>query len=444
MLKLGEISELPFALNCSIHALQSCIEHAMKIQECENLMIKVKALIQAFNTQKGRQALSSAQKKLHAENASDSTERQPPTKFLITPGDTRWDSEFDSMYRLMEMLPIIDVALSTIAKGTKLVQLTLTDEDRSNLFSILGVLQHFRTLSQHLQDRSTCVSSVAAAFDSLRTRLMASVPSEAAFMRLFKQELLRQVNDRLTESYFAPCSIGSIAAVFREKYKALTHLSSVERSQTWEWIITALHDIDSERHVCNTVIPMSDNVMHGINSKSSSKRSRTTSQPSKDIDDFVDDILLHEESGSSKQQASCERSIEEEVAAYMKHISLPEDVKLPSLIWWSRFGSTYPRLLRLALRVLAVQPTSAESERSFSSSGLISTKRRASLHSRTLEYLSFHRYNEPVIKSNREARLAKRSKKGKTILPSNQSQATQFSGLPSGADSDWSTDDEES
>lgn len=181
-------------------------------------------------------------------NNSDNfpTGQRKPIRFLISPGDTRWDSEFDAMFRVLEMLPVIDVALSFVAKGDKLLNLTLSDEERLNLKALVSVLQNFRTLSQHLQDRSTCISSASAAFDSLRSRLSLSDEQEKPFIQEFKQELLNQINSRFTDSYFAPCSIGSIAAIFRGKYKVLSHLSSTEKIQTLKWITRALHTIDAE------------------------------------------------------------------------------------------------------------------------------------------------------------------------------------------------------
>lgn len=167
-------------------------------------------------------------------------------------------------------------------------------------------------------------------------------------------------------------------------------------------------------------------------------------QPARNIDDFIDEVDKCETTRLDPHaNITFARSIEEEVQAYMSHKLSSDEIKMPALLWWSKFGALYPRMLRLALRVLAVQPTSAESERSFSSSGLISSKRRASLHSRTLHYLFFSSLQRG-IKTNREIRLAKRSRKAKTITSESLNLSSHPAGMPNGGDSDWSTDDENS
>ena len=49
------------------------------------------------------------------------------------------------------------------------------------------------------------------------------------------------------------------------------------------------------------------------------------------------------------------------------------------LLWWTVNGKKYPRLSKLAKRLLCVPASSTASERSFSTSGHIAEQRRASL-----------------------------------------------------------------
>src|SRR5215207_2546807 len=80
--------------------------------------------------------------------------------------------------------------------------------------------------------------------------------------------------------------------------------------------------------------------------------------------------------------ASVKQAMELEVEAYTREKRA--NLKVDALQWWFERRSTYPRLYKAAMDYLAIQGSSTASERDFSASGRIHTKKRASMKPETL------------------------------------------------------------
>ena len=83
-----------------------------------------------------------------------------------------------------------------------------------------------------------------------------------------------------------------------------------------------------------------------------------------------------------------------------------EKLRMSSTEWWIKHGGMFPRMRQLALTVLAVQPSTADCEQAFSGAGLVSTRRRAMLHSTTLSRLSFLRINKIKVMQEKAEEMA--------------------------------------
>ncbi len=65
-------------------------------------------------------------------------------------------------------------------------------------------------------------------------------------VEFFKTTMVYEIRNWLRESYFHPTSLGSLASLFREKYKKLRYLSDEQRELTWSRIANLAALIDEE------------------------------------------------------------------------------------------------------------------------------------------------------------------------------------------------------
>ena len=73
-----------------------------------------------------------------------------------------------------------------------------------------------------------------------------------------------------------------------------------------------------------------------------------------------------------------------------KHVAYP-------LEWWKKYEQQFPQLAAVARQVLSVQPTSAPSERVFSASGTVFSKKRMNLTPDNADKLIFMHLNDAVF-----------------------------------------------
>lgn len=70
----------------------------------------------------------------------------------------------------------------------------------------------------------------------------------------------------------------------------------------------------------------------------------------------------------------------------------PTDEDFDLLAWWKNNQDTFPRLSKLAKRILCISATSAASERNFSDAGRTVEKRRTRLNPKTIDDISYYFY----------------------------------------------------
>ena len=94
---------------------------------------------------------------------------------------------------------------------------------------------------------------------------------------------------------------------------------------------------------------------------------------------------------SSTEAVTLEEKIKREIDAYKK---LPRaDVELDPLKWWHVHAATYPVLAMLAKKYLCIPASSSASERVFSISGNIVSKKRSCLKPHKVNMLVFLAHN---------------------------------------------------
>ena len=378
MLKLGAILGISNHLNCSIHAIQSCVDKAVSgVPSFASVVTRCKAIIHDLTTTRGAVALNQAQDFYKS-----------PQRRLSSPGETRWDSEFDALRRLQEEMQAVQMALL----HRKRQDLLLSEQEMGTMENLLRLLEPMKKLTMALQNRDTCISSVHSVImkirsddygDDTKSEVFLDFSVESNPESCFKAIIISEMRERLNDSFSAPTSVGCISSVFREKYKRLRYLGLQQQEKTWTWIRDASSKINLE-----VVLP--DPVQACVEKSSHRKLTNFT----------ADSLMDDDEEASDTSVGQLGQSAEDEIKAYREWRSMPDDRELSAIEWWCKFGYRFPRLLILAKRFLAVQATSAESERSFSLCGQISTKLRANLSGVNLENLAFFKANDQQLQND--------------------------------------------
>jgi hypothetical protein len=349
----------------------------MKIEVFNALKVKIKSIIAELRTPRGAAILAQKQE------ANDETIRK-----LLLPGETRWDSEYDSFLRVQGHMSSVEAALRFRGKLT----LKLSVQEETLLTVLMNLLRPLKELTMLLQRRDTCISSVHMAlmkmmkneYDETASYVPHSIDETAAAIEVkavqdFKRIITQEMKSRLSASYLAPLSPGVISSVLREQYKDLRYLDEAEKARTHAWIREFMLRCRPEFRAASA---SQTDVTETLTKKSSNSYS---------IDDFIARDAKAPV-GSTVTQAMPDKEFED----YMSFAT--EDSGLSSIDYWYKHGHRFPSLCLLAKRLLSAQPTTSECERVWSQTELTSTLHRSNMGERTLEDITFIKCNDPDIR----------------------------------------------
>lgn len=404
MIKLGRILGVPNSLNCAAHAMQTAVKYAMNEPKCAQILATVKTLIKEISAPTMIFQLNGVQ-----------FDAGGVRRILRNPGQTRWDSEYDAMQRVHEELKhlrilkahLMDVKPMTADIRTAISAIQATDIESENIHALLLLLGRVRDLSLQLQSRTACISLCAAIFFKLLLRLD-PIEGEAQFISAFKIILTKEIKARLGDSFLSFNSYGLIASVFHPKCKDLVFVASMQqRSDVWLHVCKLLELVAAE----------------GTRTIEASMRLDTVKQRSHSM---LDDLF--EDDNDNEHQIIVEESCAKELDRYREFECPALDMKLPAIEWWNKFGSQFPTLMKLALRMLSCQPSTSESERAFSQSGLVSSHKRTRLDPLYLSELTFHRCNCAMLQKVRDIGREKRAARigSRSLLKNPASVSTLF------------------
>lgn len=109
------------------------------------------------------------------------------------------------------------------------------------------------------------------------------------------------------------------------------------------------------------------------------------------------DHMAEEHLGALEFAAPSTSAAVEEGIKWSTYQGLRRQANIKLLQWWGTQASAIPALALTARRFLAVQSTSAQSERDFSAAGAIVTEKRARLQPSTAEMLTFMKANDDYV-----------------------------------------------
>lgn len=276
---------------------------------------------------------------------------------------TRWNS----VYYMLDRLIYLKDAIEAVLRDDGNDHLLPSDQTWQLLQDLLDVLQLVEVTTSHLSGERYATMSMTLPFTKGLHAQLEQQAEDRLTVANFKKKLQEQLVTRFSLDDIEPMSVEVLASALDPRFRKLTFLGVVEREDVKHIMI--------EKAL--SVSPTSEAV-----DEPAAKRTKK---------DALLDRLLGQAAGST----STTQDIPCEVASYLaeKPARSTED----PLLWWKVNESRFPHVAVLARKYLAAPASSAPAERTFSTSGLVADKLRATLTSEHVNALVFLNKNAALL-----------------------------------------------
>ena len=367
-----------FTVICGCHRLQTVIRHTLELDSVRKLLGACRKLVGHFkHSNVASHALRERQKQ----------EGKMRTLCLVSEVPTRWNSTFDMLARLLALRVPITAVLND-GRITKVADqmLNLTAQQWKQVEDVCNLLEPFKGVTNSFSSSSdVTISTVLPLLFGLLDHC-AEDDNESLFLsllkRLLKQELTKKFH--LDDVKLDSCEV--LASALDPRFKKLLFLPEPRRSSVYEEVEHLFTD-DADRS-------------RGGDNEPPSKRpcvdeQKEPSQIKKQTSLLSRLAGQHGSSGEAKSAFCGHHSPKEQLQLYLDTEGCGIDSD--PLLWWKQHESAFPEVAKLARRILAIPASSAESERSFSVTGILTERRRASLGSDLVDAMMFLNQNSPVL-----------------------------------------------
>ena len=340
-------------IGCVDHTLQLAINDSLKSSEVTEILKSARAIVGHFNRSTvARQLLDSVQ-----------TQLQLPRHIykLMQECSTRWNSTYYMLQRLQEQKRAVTTTLPETNCSIELTMVQWTTIDH-----IVAMLRPFEEFSREFERADVSVSLVIPAIRLLRQHVSQPLTEgENATSMEIRMNLQSSLNTRF--SGMETWKLHSMPTLLDPRFKS-------------KGFSSALH-----AEIAKSLVLQELKEMYKSDSQSLSQDSEENAAPSKRSrkesslwDKFDDD-----QSDSPHLLSDTERELEQ-------YLPLP---RVPHsegpLKFWSAQSTHFPLLCPLVKKLLAIPPTSADSERVFSCAGNVVTPNRCSLDPEKVRILIF-------------------------------------------------------
>jgi hypothetical protein len=333
-----------------------------------------------------RTKLSKLQKELHL-----------PSHLLVNDVVTRWGSKYKMMERIQEQFP----ALTQIfLDDRKHRHLTLTWQDKMVIDSTVSALKGFYELTDLLSgEQMVTISSyrpMVSHIQFLCSHGAHNVDAENAgdegdtLERTIKNDIQEYINDRLQD--INTLMFLSIAQILDPRYSSVNPTMTATSPIKWPDCETVKEKIvlmateDEEDDSNSSVTPERQESGADVEAVPQKKRCKSLVSTLKSGCSASGDSLQ-----PASAQTTPETRVRKELEFYLQ-LSAEDDCDV--LQWWRRHEEELPSLSKVACRILCSCATSVPSERLFSLSGNIVTKKRNALKPQLVNMLTFLAFNK--------------------------------------------------
>ncbi|KAL5246026.1 hypothetical protein ACI65C_013434 [Semiaphis heraclei] len=337
-------------VRCAVHTLQLCIHDGLKVASITNCISRARQVV----------------KKLRTPTYSSWLVRMN-LKLAIIDNETRWNSIYNMLYRL------IDLKMFCKEHDETNPDLKLTDNEWISIQSVVDALLPVKiaTLALQKQDITLgdlygiwwkCTNGLKSNGTILAKQILKSMKE--------RQELLLKNNVYLSAIFLDPryqCLLTE-----DEKNNAINHLI-----KTWKALL----------HLNEDDIGQEDNIVHNSSLDTNNENHSRTEED--------DDLELFLSSQSSYSSLNSETSSPNDISIALHNFNRVDRLhyKTNILSYWEEQKYDKPDLYKLACVVHAVPATQVSVERSFSGLKFILSDLRSSLSSEALDAIMIIRSN---------------------------------------------------
>ncbi|XP_037646582.1 zinc finger BED domain-containing protein 4-like [Sebastes umbrosus] len=293
-----------------------------------------------------------------------------PKLKLLQEVDTRWNSTFHMLHRLVDLREPVGAALAGLQTDIP----SLTSEEYNTVSGCLSLLSSFNDAGVELSaEEKVSGSKVVPLLKMLEQMLQEDITNTtAAVAREMGDHLIRQLRERLHT--FQSMSIMSLATLLDPRFKVIGFFSSTKATE-------AIKRLTSEctAPIRSAQTPESDQ-------PSTSQDAQPAAQGNK-LWLHLDDSVMQ---ARRIQNVTADATVEVQRFLSEPNIGRMED----PLLYWERQKCIYPNLYKLAVGFLCTSASSVPCERVFSKAGQVVSKKRNRLSPNTVEKLLFLNKNE--------------------------------------------------
>lgn len=379
-----EQMQMPW-LACIAHVLNLVVRKGLESPEVKSIIKKAKAISKHFRRSPlSKRILSEKQKALNL-----------PVITLKVDTKTRWNSCYYMIKQLIKSREAVSASIACINsenRSRRNIPQDLGSIEWSLLKEIMEVLRPFKDTSELVSGQKyATISFYMPSIDRLQLHFLSNNTSDSEAITQMKNVMINEFSARFTGTAFSDMSDSIILSVYMDpRFKNFNFIEDeTERKDM----------ISKAEAACKKWLDVPDNQV--LSQMSPCIRFNIGSDSQSNDTDASQDCFVEKKYfkvfGRSNYETQDNCSAANEIEKYSSKIqnrspsqnSDMNKMSINPLKWWKTKRHKYPRLSKLAKRVLCISATSTPSERVFSSSGWIMNKRRTLTGNNKLSNLVF-------------------------------------------------------
>ena len=338
---------------CAAHRLQTCLRHALEIDEIEAVTGAGRKIVGHFkHSCLAMEALKAKQQDLKV-----------PCHKLIQDVKTRWNSTFYMLERLLEQrMPVLAVLNDRSVSKRSDADLDLTGQQWTLVEDLITNLKPYEAATRLLSaEHNVSLSSVLPIIDGLWKNAAAKV-SDCQVISDMKKAIRQQLEMKFSLNELDADALPVIASAIDPRFKGLTFLDDTGHKE-------AVHEeLVKLLEACSAGTESAAVDKCTVVAKDLSEDTEEPPQKQAKTSDW--DLIGVADSPTNCKGMSAEKETgKAEVLRFLSEKSQP--LMSDPLAWWRQQERTFPRLAKLAKKVFCVTGASTPAERVFSASGLI-------------------------------------------------------------------------
>ncbi len=356
-------------LGCFGHTLNLCVKAGLKVHQISTAIARCSRLVTYFRkSSRAAHILSEKQDLLGIEKHK-----------LLNDVDTRWNSTYDMVQRVLEQQSPICSSLV----DQKRLDLLPKDAELHILEELVQVLKPFKEITVQVSAEAYVTSSaINPLLHHIINNILKIQLDDSATIQKMKSEMKKNIQSR----YKKDCIVDMLntACFVDARFKSMPFLSKPE--------IKTLHNDIVEEMLSLMPPPTNEEQSTGSDNSVTDGQEPAVKKKKTLLGQILGDMF--EKQNEEGIFLSNNEKAEQELKRYVDEDSPAVD-ETHALKWWKEHHHRFPYIAKIAKRLLCIPATSTPSERLFSTAGHIINSKRACLDPDNVNMLCFLAENLP-------------------------------------------------